>query len=145
MDADDIVAIEQLLARYTHLLDDHEFDRLGEVFAEDAEADYSSGGVTRVLTGLDKIVAFLSNANASSAHHISNVFVFEREGRVCARTKFFVPYTRPQHHPHRWYGGEYDDVLSRLPDGWRIQRRIVSGRWQLSIEEPDLPAYRRTF
>ena len=71
----DIVDIHQLMALYTHLLDNREFGRLGEVFADDAEADYSSGGVTRRLTGLDDIVTFLSDANASSAHHISNVFV----------------------------------------------------------------------
>ena len=109
----DIVDIHQLMALYTHLLDNREFGRLGEVFADDAEADYSSGGVTRRLTGLDDIVTFLSDANASSAHHISNVFVYEQDGAVCARTKFFVPYTRSQHDPHRWYGGDYEDVLIR--------------------------------
>lgn len=145
MDPADIVDIQQLMALYTHLLDNREFGRLGEVFADDAEADYSSGGVTRRLTGLDDIVTFLSSANASSAHHISNVFVYEQDGATCARTKFFVPYTRSQHDPHRWYGGDYEDVLIHTSDGWRIHRRIVSGRWQLSADQPDTPAHRRTF
>jgi hypothetical protein len=141
----DIVDIHQLMALYTHLLDNREFGRLGEVFADDAEADYSSGGVTRRLTGLDDIVTFLSDANASSAHHISNVYVYEQDGAVCARTKFFVPYTRPQHDPHRWYGGDYEDVLIRTSAGWRIRRRTVSGRWQFSADQPDTPPHRRTF
>jgi hypothetical protein len=145
MDPADIVGIQQLMALYTHLLDDGEYGRLGEVFADDAEADYSSGCVTRRLIGLDEIATFLSSANASSAHHISNVFVDQQDGQTRVRTKFFVPYTRPQHHPHRWYGGEYEDALIRTPDGWRIRRRVVTGRWQLSVDEPDTPAHRRTF
>lgn len=141
----DIVDIQQLMALYTHLLDNREFGRLGEVFADDAQADYSSGGVTRRFTGLHDIVAFLSSANASSAHHISNVFVYEQDGTVCVRTKFFVPYTRPHHDPHRWYGGDYEDVLIRTSDGWRIRRRTVAARWQFSAGQPDTPAHRRTF
>src|SRR4029078_5196817 len=109
----DIVDIQQLMALYTHLLDNREFGRLGEVFADDADADYRSGGVHRRLPRLDCIVPFLSDANASSAHHTSNVFVYEQDGAVCARTKFFVPYTRPQHDPHRWYGGDAENGLIR--------------------------------
>ena len=40
---------------------------------------------------------------------------------------------------------DYEDVLIHTSNGWRIQRRMVSGRWQLSADQPDTPAHRRTF
>ena len=48
---------------------------------------------------------------------------------VKARSKLFVPYTRPDHDAHRWYGGTYEDVVVRTPNGWRISHRTVTGRW----------------
>ena len=141
----DIVEIQQVLAHYGHLLDDRQWHRLGEVFSADAVADYSSGGVTRVLDGLDEIISFLSTASASSAHHVSNVSVVGTDGVVHAVSTFFVPYTRAEHRPHRWYGGVYRDELRRTPAGWRIQRREVIGQWQLTPNERDVPERRRTF
>jgi 3-phenylpropionate/cinnamic acid dioxygenase small subunit len=145
MDPTDIVHIQQLMALYGHVLDDGQWHRLSEVFSDDALADYSSGATTRVLRGIDEIVAFFSTANASSAHHVSNVYVYEQDGQVRASTKFFVPYTRPEHQPHRWYGGNYEDVLVSTADGWRIGQRTVAGRWQLTVDGNGVPQHRRTF
>ncbi len=145
MEASAVVGIQQVMALYGHLLDDHRWDRLDEVFAADAVADYSSGGTSRRLHGLAEITAFLSTANASSAHHVANVYVYEDGGRTLVSTKFFVPYTRPQHDPHRWYGGEYHDVVVETPAGWRIQERSVTGRWQFTEDSEAAPAHRRTF
>jgi 3-phenylpropionate/cinnamic acid dioxygenase small subunit len=143
--AADMVQIQQVFARYGHLLDDRQWHRLGEVFTADAVADYSSGGTSRQLTGLDEIIRFLSTASASSAHHVSNVSVFAEDGTVRAVSKFFVPYTRTEHRPHRWYGGVYADELRRTDAGWRIQHRRVIGQWQLTPDGNEVPEHRRTF
>jgi 3-phenylpropionate/cinnamic acid dioxygenase small subunit len=145
LQAADVVQIQQVFAHYGHLLDDRQWHRLGEVFTADAVADYSRGGTSRQLTGLDEIIRFLSTASASSAHHVSNVSVFSEDGTVRAVSKFFVPYTRTEHRPHRWYGGVYDDELRRTDAGWRIQRRRVIGQWQLTTDEGEVPEHRRTF
>jgi 3-phenylpropionate/cinnamic acid dioxygenase small subunit len=141
----DVVQIQQVLALYGHLLDEREWHRLGEVLSADAVADYSSGGTSRQLAGLAEIVQFLSTANASSAHHVSNISVADEDGTVRVVSKFFVPYTRAEHLPHRWYGGVYEDEVRRTEAGWRIQRRRVIGHWQLTPDEADVPERRRTF
>ena len=43
----DILAIHQLLALYGHLLDDGEYDRLDEVFTDDAELNSRAGTANR--------------------------------------------------------------------------------------------------
>src|ERR1700732_675576 len=67
--------IAELLARYTFLLDDHEFDAVGELFAPDAR--FGSPGGTHI--GRDAIVAnyrALSEVYPITLHEARN-FVLE--------------------------------------------------------------------
>ena len=142
--AADIIDIHQLLALYGHFLDDQEFERLREVFTPDAVVIF--GGRDRPpIEGIDAIVDFFSNAAGSSAHHVSNIVVLADGDTVRVRSKLFVPYTRPEHDVHRWYGGTYDDEVVRGDGGWRIRRRTVTGRWQLTTVDGPVPEHRRTF
>ena len=70
----------------------------------------------------------------------------EHDGAVVVKSKFFAPYTRPTHDPVRWYGGDYDDVVLRTPDGWKFERRACTRRWQFTpAEQEGLAEHRRTF
>ncbi len=40
LSSEDVVAIQYVIMKYGFLIDDREFDRLGEVFTEDAVVDY---------------------------------------------------------------------------------------------------------
>ncbi|WP_448624455.1 nuclear transport factor 2 family protein [Geodermatophilus sp. URMC 64] len=141
----DVLAIHQLLALYGHCLDDGEFDRLRDVFTPDATVLFV-GRDRPPIEGIDAIVEFFTNAAGSSAHHASNILLREHlPGEVHVRSKFFVPYTRPEHDAHRWYGGTYDDVVVETDDGWRIRRRVVTGRWQLTTDDRPVREYRRTY
>ena len=139
---DQVVAILQLQARYGYVLDDQAWDELDQIFTLDVEARYNN----ILFRGLAELRAFFESANASSAHHASNVYVHERDGEVRVRSKFFVPYTRAQHEVHRWAGGEYSDVVVPTPAGWRIHRRETTARWQLTLpQEVPIPDHRRTW
>ena len=44
MTPEDVIAIQQLLADYGHVVDDHDWARAHEVFADDFVFDMSAGG-----------------------------------------------------------------------------------------------------
>jgi len=100
----DILAIHQLMALYGHLLDDGAFDRLSEIFTDDAVVSFVGRDREPIRTAA-AITQFFATANGSSAHHTSNVVILVDGPAVRVRSKFFVPYTRPEHEAHRWYGG----------------------------------------
>lgn len=126
----DIVLIEQLLAKYGHLVDAAAWDRFDELFTPDVVLDYTPASAPSVCHGVAEVVAYFKSVNHPSAHHVANVWVDEVDGEVRVKSKFFVPFTRPSHTTKRWLGGDYDDVVVRTPDGWRFARRVCTVRWQ---------------
>jgi 3-phenylpropionate/cinnamic acid dioxygenase small subunit len=145
MDPMEIVMIEQLCAKYGHLVDAKAWDRFDELFTADAVADYTKVNVPNVMVGLDEIVAFFRAAAHPSAHHSSNVWVEQIGSDVTVKSKFWVPYTRGGHSPKRWYGGDYDDIVVRTASGWRLARRACSERWRWSIDDGPIPERYATF
>jgi 3-phenylpropionate/cinnamic acid dioxygenase small subunit len=145
MDVTDIVLINQLLAQYGHLVDAAAWDRFDELFLDDAELDYRAVNVPDVLHGLPAIRGFFATANHPSAHYCTNVYVYAEHGTVRVKSKFVAPYTRDTHDPHRWYGGDYDDVVERTGTGWRFRSRTCSARWQFTTDPGPVPEHRRTW
>ncbi|WP_409329698.1 nuclear transport factor 2 family protein [Trujillonella humicola] len=139
----DVLAVHQLLALYGHHLDDGEFGALAEIFTADATVVFA-GRDRPPIEGIDAIVAFFATAAGSSAHHVCDVVVSGGPGEVRVRSSLAVPYTRPEHDAHRWHGGTYDDVVVRTGAGWRIHRRTITGRWQLTTDARPVPQHRRT-
>lgn len=138
--------VHQLLGYYGHIVDAEQWERFDELFEPDAELDYTAVRAPKVFRGLDEIKGYFAGANHPSAHHVVNIVVFERDGEVHVRSKFFVPFTRTSHSPLRWYGGDYDDVVVHTPDGWRFRRRVCTPRWQLTADDGDeVPVHRRTW
>jgi hypothetical protein len=142
--ASDILAVHQLFALYGHLLDDDEYERLTEVFTDGAVLAFRGRDLAPIRTAAE-IAKFFSNAKGSSAHHMSNVVVTEDDTAIRVRSKFYVPYTRPDHEVHRWYGGIYHDTVVQTAEGWRISSREIDGRWQLAPSDGTIPAHRQTF
>jgi hypothetical protein len=145
MDTTDIVLINQLLAQYGHLVDAEDWARFDELFVGDAELDYRGVNVPEVLRGLDAIKEFFRTANHPSAHHCTNVYVYRDDGLTRVKSKFVAPYTRDRHEPHRWYGGDYDDVVVLTDLGWRFQSRTCTARWQFTPDTGPVPEHRRTW
>jgi hypothetical protein len=123
LDTHALLAIQQLTARYGHLVDARAFASLGEIFAEDGVFDVTAYQAGR-HEGLSAVIAFFEKATHPLAHHATNLYVFEAAGVVRARSKYLVPTEAG-----RLMGGDYEDTLVHTPSGWRIRERIVTSRW----------------
>lgn len=74
----DILAIHQLLALYAHIIDEREWDRVGELFTPEAVYDMSDFGLGVVL-GEAAIRELWSRPGAMHplAHHATNIVISE--------------------------------------------------------------------
>ncbi|MBM4382219.1 MAG: nuclear transport factor 2 family protein [Deltaproteobacteria bacterium] len=119
----DIVAIQQLTARYGHLVDAREWKQLGEIFTSDGVFDVTAFNAGR-HEGLAAVIAFFERAAHPAAHHATNLYVYEEGTIVRALSKYAVP-----SEGGKLFGGDYRDTLMRTANGWRIKERVVTTRW----------------
>lgn len=126
MKIEDIVEIQQLQALYGHAVDHHDQSMLGLVFTEDAVFDARpAGGEDQLHQGLAAISAWfgLGKPPHPVSHHMTNVWVYEQDGQVRARSKWMIRGLDGQ-----MYSGDYEDLLQRTEQGWRIKHRMASLR-----------------
>jgi hypothetical protein len=113
---DDLVAIEQLCARYMMLTSQYIQDHWLEVFTPDAV--YSAFGTPYTL---DRFPALLEAA--PRGQFIGNVPVVEFDGDHATGKQHFVFFDQLTHAMRLgWYNDEY----VRTEDGWRIHRRSTT-------------------
>jgi len=102
--------------KYGFLIDDREFDRLGEVFTEDAVVDYRPGGAGPFV-GLAEIDQAMKTLQHPVQHMLVSHIIDSVSGdEVVTRTKALVPL-----HNGSIADIAYRDVLVRTPAGWRIK------------------------
>jgi len=116
LSAEDVLAIQAVIMKYGFLIDDREFDRLGEVFTEDALVDYRPGG-----EGPFHGLAELQQAMKTLQHPVQHMMVSHIIDRVSGdevvtRTKALIPLQTGS-----VADIAYRDVLVRTPAGWRIK------------------------
>ena len=121
---EDQFEIHEKISLYGHLLDEHEYSRLSEIFSCDANFDLSGyGGIN--YTGLKAIVELMENSEEHPvAHHASNV-VIEKIAEGCARVK-----SKGLGVGRKGRVGSvtYTDIFTLTSEGWRISRRQVTLR-----------------
>ena len=121
-EAADRLAIAELFHLYCDALDDKDWDRLQDVFSEDAEADWLGDTFSH---GRDEIIAFVKNALATdeiATHHmVSNLSVQLEGDRARAAVKM-----RAHHAGVGRRAGKFEESLGtfrgrfvRTPRGWR--------------------------
>jgi hypothetical protein len=117
MTPEDALQIRMVLADYGHVVDDHDWDRAHEVFADDFVFDMSGTGRPD-LHGIADIVATFKGRNMY-AHVTTNTTLREEsDGTVRAHSKFIgFPNEGPP------LTGDYHDSIIRTPGGWRLRRR----------------------
>ncbi len=120
MDTEDTLAIHDVMARYGHVVDDADWERLADVFTTDGVFDLDALGMG-VAAGIDQLRSCFARLDHPLAHHTTNVVV-EPTGATTARvrSKFLVVFD-----DGRAGSGEYHDEVARSPGGWRIARRTV--------------------
>jgi SnoaL-like domain len=127
MTPQDIIEIQQVQALYGHAVDWPDQSLLPLVFTKDAVFDgRPSGGEKELYEGLDAISAWfaLGKPPHPKAHHMMNVWVYERDGQVRVKAKWIVRAAQDG----IIYFGDYDDVMEHTAEGWRIKHRLVTTR-----------------
>ncbi|MGW6335969.1 nuclear transport factor 2 family protein [Nocardia rhamnosiphila] len=116
----DIEDIQRLISLYGHVIDDKQWDRLDEIFAEDGSFEIEGTEIS--VTGFAAIDEFMRSIAHPLAHYSTNVLIELEDGAdvATARVKLFAP---------RANGtsaiGTYHDTIVRTENGWRFQRRLV--------------------
>jgi SnoaL-like domain len=121
MDASDYAEIAQLLARYCHIVDNGEWDRLGEIFAPDGSMTVT--GLYETHTGPAALRTLYSETmNHPLAHNSTSVVVVEDQADSARVVSKWVTV--------RVDGltgtGVYADDLVRTAAGWRVQARVAT-------------------
>jgi hypothetical protein len=123
VNTDDIVEINQIMGLYAHVIDGKQWHRLDELYTEDGVFDLSGlvGSELR-YEGIDAIKGFLTSMPMPLAHIATNTYVFEADGKVQSRGKWFMPTDEGT-----VSGGVYRDVWAKTDRGWRLKERLVFG------------------
>ena len=124
---DDERAIQRLLARYCHLVDDGAFDELTELWADDAELALRG----ETATGPAAIVATIAGLQTPERRgiHVGANAIIDVEGDTARAVSDFV-FMRHEGNPDPMvrFIGRYVDQFVRTPGGWRFRRREIHFR-----------------
>jgi hypothetical protein len=140
-------AILDVLHRYCYLVDNQDLDRMvEEVFAPDGSDDHGEGPVFGREAIRDWFVGNTANI-AGNAHNISNVVIDIDGDRATMRsTVTSWTWTRatadrgPLRPADYVLVVQYVDALSRYPEGWRIDTRVLYSNGESVIGIGSLPS-----
>lgn len=124
MPSADTTDVEHLLVRYATAVDTRDWDLLRACFTPDARAEYVGIGS---WSSADDLVAFMDAAHrgfGASHHMLTNLVVAVDGDRATARCHVHAVLVLADD-PGSWFDtiGQYDDVVVRTSDGWRIAER----------------------
>ena len=133
--------LQDLIYSYSDIIDSKEFDRLRDVFTEDAFIDYTAAG--GAAGSLEEIIAFLKEAMTlfpNSQHLNANIQIKLTGDEACGRVMCFNPMEMTLKD-----GGQemfmcgiwYVDKYVRTEQGWRIRERVEEKSWMLNPNESD--------
>jgi 3-phenylpropionate/cinnamic acid dioxygenase small subunit len=125
--AEDRVAIHEVIALHGHVADDRDWDRLGEVFADDVVfdvTDYGYGTLHGLQAMQDLVRSGRDDADQPLGHHVTNIVIVGQDGGTArARSKALAVAANGT-----TGSAVYEDVLRREAQGWRISYRKVVAR-----------------
>ncbi|MFI9503920.1 nuclear transport factor 2 family protein [Nocardia sp. NPDC052566] len=124
----DRMEIEDLMVRYSHAVDTHQWDLLDEVFTADAHIDYSAmGGAVGDLAATKKFLAEVMPNFLAFQHLIANSTITVDGDTATARTMCHNPMLVPGADGRQSLmlcGLWYHDTFARVDGAWRITRRV---------------------
>lgn len=132
----DRMDILQLFAKYCHIVDDCEFEKLPEVFTDDAALDYSSlgesvMGKSTLMHGVQEFIDFLTTSmeymGPGLTHFMTNHLI-DLQGDEANIVSHNHVLNFPQ-------GGRYTSHARRTPAGWRIDRFVFENRLYHAMAE----------
>lgn len=112
------------LGRFARILDEREWQAMGEVFADDISFDYGEGGHSGIGALLATFRLFLDPCGPSQ-HLLGSIVVTVEGNRAYSRAYVQARHQGKGPKAHLFFdsNGEYRDRWERRSDGWRIVRR----------------------
>jgi ketosteroid isomerase-like protein len=131
--------IQDLIYRYSEIIDAKDFDALRDIFSEDAHIDYSVfggavGGRGEIIDFLHKVMGMFPNTQHLNANIQISLDGDAGRGRVMCFNpqEMSLPDGGTQVYMlGLWYVDEY----RRTDEGWRIARRVEEKSW--AFNTPD--------
>lgn len=127
---EDKLQLEELPSRYADYVDDHTWDKMDEIFTEDAVFEFTSLGIK--LNGLEEIKAFLSGlvdqGQAPQGHLMLGIYsdASETGAKVRFRAIFPRENTAADDSTAVFHHASYFDDLVKTDRGWRVKDRQVT-------------------
>jgi ketosteroid isomerase-like protein len=125
---DDERAIQRLMTRYCHLVDDGAFEEIGQLWTDDAELILRG----ETVTGPAAIAAVISGLQTPERRgiHVGVNVIIDVEGDGARALSDFVFMRREgTPDPIVKFVGRYADQFVRTSDGWRFRRREIFFRF----------------
>ena len=130
----DRLDIEALLTRYTRAIDSGDWDRLDEVFTQDAAIDYTAtGGIKASYAEVKPWLAQMLPIFPRRMHTLGQIDSQVTGDTAVVAAYFHNPMGMPQEEgPDHLveFGGIYHHDLVRTPDGWRSRRLLEELIWK---------------
>ncbi|MAW72161.1 MAG: nuclear transport factor 2 family protein [Actinomycetota bacterium] len=118
IDVADRLELHELPGRYGDAIDDRNWDRLRQVFTEDAVFDLTGVGFRR-LEGIDDIVHFMNvEAQHPKTHMMTNIYVEDEDGAVNMNFRIVALLGKGLVGTASYY-----DEVVKTPQGWRVKHR----------------------
>ena len=113
------------LSRFARILDNKQWDRLGDVFAQDISFDYGSGKDEQGMAALTLNMRRFLDRCGGTQHLIGSTLVDVDGDRATSRAYVQARHQRADDAAGPIFdsNGEYIDHWERRADGWRIVRR----------------------
>ena len=118
IDIADRLELHELPGRYGDAIDDRNWDRLRDIFTDDAVFDLTGVGARR-LEGIDDIVHFMNiEAAHPKTHMMTNIYVDEHEETVTMNFRIVALLGKGLVDTASYY-----DRVVKTDHGWRVQHR----------------------
>ena len=118
IDVPDPLELHELPGRYGDAIDDRNWDRLREVFTEDAVFDLTGVGMRR-LEGIEDIVQFMNvDAQHPKTHMMTNIYVNTQDDTVTMNFRLVALLGKGLVGTASYY-----DHVIKTEDGWRVKHR----------------------
>ncbi|MAK23830.1 MAG: hypothetical protein CL414_01260 [Acidimicrobiaceae bacterium] len=118
IDIADRLELHELPGRYGDAIDDRNWDRLREIFTDDAVFDLTGVGARR-LEGIDDIVHFMNvEASHPKTHMMTNIYVDEQDENVIMNFRIVALLGKGLVGTASYY-----DRVVKTGQGWRVQHR----------------------
>jgi len=131
----DVLAIQQQVARYSYTFDSGDAEGWANVFTEDGLWEFYARGATTPATrleGYQQLHDFCAQRfrdrpeGVTSYHHQSGLIFDELTADSArVRTMLILTIQVPKEAPRLYFTGVYQDQWVKTPQGWRIKYRVL--------------------